>query len=148
MSTGGSPARSVPASSGRADAGRNTSRTTLGDRLDAFDLEISVKPGKTKELTFDLRGTKLVYDVTKETLTCKNVTAPAKLRTGELRLRVLVDRGSIEVFVCGDIYLGATVMSVAAIPDEKNHKAELIAPGSDVTVDRLDLYRLKSAWEK
>jgi fructan beta-fructosidase len=126
------------------DAGTNTRRATLGDKLDAFDLSTRVTPGKTKELTFDLRGTKLVYDVAKETLTCKDVTAPAKLRDGTLVLRVLVDRGSIEVFV----NWGEAAMSVAAIPDEKNHKAEVSADAADVTFDWVILYRLKSAWQK
>jgi fructan beta-fructosidase len=126
------------------DPGTNILRSLLGDKLDAFDLDITVKPFKTKELTFDLRGTKLVYDVAKEALTCKDVAAPVKLDDGKLRLRVLVDRGSIEVFVHG----GQAVMSIAAIPDEKNDRAELIAPGTDVTVEWLALYRLRSAWEK
>jgi fructan beta-fructosidase len=126
------------------DVGANVLRATLGDKLDAFDLAITVKPGKTKELTFDLRGTKLVYDVARETLACKNVTAPAKLSDGKLALRVLVDRGSVEVFAND----GQVAMSIAAIPDEKNSKVELITPGTDVTVDVMFLYRLKSAWEK
>jgi fructan beta-fructosidase len=126
------------------DPGTNVMRAALGDKLDAFDLGINVAPGKTKELTFALRGTNLVYDVAKETLTCKDVTAPAKLRGGSLRLRVLVDRGSIEVFVNG----GEVAMSIAAISDEKNNKAELLATDTDAKLQSVILYRLRSAWTK
>ena len=134
----------VRASDWKRDAGTNTFRATLGDKLDAFDLRVCVNPEKAKELTFDLRGTKLVYDVAKETLTCKDVTAPAKLQNGQLELRILVDRGSIEVFV----NWGRVAMSIAAIPDEKNDKAELIATDTDMKFGWVSLYRLKSAWGK
>ena len=139
------PAREgLKASEWTRDAGTNTFRATLGDKLDAFDLNVSINPGKAKTLTFDLRGTKLVYDAAKETLTCKDVTAPAKLLNGKLELRVLVDRGSVEVFV----NFGRVAMSIAAIPDEKNSKAELIATDTDMKFDWVLLYRLKSAWGK
>jgi fructan beta-fructosidase len=140
----GEPGKGCPGIEWTRDADRNVARATLGDNLDAFDLDIHTTPGNAKELVFDLRGTKLIYDVAKETLTCKNVTARARLDDGAVRLRVLVDRGSVEVFVNG----GAVAMSVAAIPDEKNNKAELIATGGDATVANMSLYRLKSAWEK
>ena len=37
---------------------------------------LPIQPGKSNGFTLDLRGTKLVYDAAKATLTCKDVTAP------------------------------------------------------------------------
>lgn len=128
-----------------------TKRTTLGDNLDAFDADLTIDLKKATGFTLDLRGTKLTYDVAKETLTCKDVTTPAKLKYGMLHLRVLVDRGSVEVFpngIGGGFEGCFAALSVAAIPDEKNRKLELIPVGGEIGLPWASVYRMKSAWEK
>ena len=52
---------------------------TLADNLDAFEVRSHLDVGKSDGFTLDLRGTKLIYDARKGTLTCKDVTAPVKL---------------------------------------------------------------------
>ena len=93
---------------------------------------------------FKLRGTPLTYDVQKGVLTCKNVSAPVKVEGTMLRLRILVDRGSIEVFADG----GRVAMAVAAIPTEKTPELEIIGIGGNVKVKDFSVRRMKSAWEK
>jgi len=121
-----------------------TKPTVLAGDLDAFDMEIAIDPNKSDGYTLDLRGTKLVYDVKKATLTCKDVTMPVKIDHRTLFLRILVDRGSVEVFAD----FRRLAMSVAAIPDEKNRNLELIPNGGDLTIKYAVVYRMKSAWEK
>lgn len=122
---------------------RVTEPLTLADGLDAFDLEFDFyRFGPRNGFTLDLRGTKLVYDPVKRTLSCNGVTAPFRARSG-LGLRVLVDRGSVEVFIDG-----LAAMSVAAVADEQNRKLELIPAGNDLTISRARLYRMKSGWGK
>jgi fructan beta-fructosidase len=118
-------------------------RLAMADDLDAFDLDLDIEPKKATGFALDLRGTKLLYNAAKGTLTCKDVTAPVKLVADRIRLRVLVDRGSVEVFANG----GQVAMSIAAIPEEKNSKAELI-PQGEITIKSAAIYRMKSAWEK
>lgn len=125
------------------EAGKE-SRTKLADELDAFEVIAIVVPDKNTTIGLDLRGTKLMYDGAKQTLTCKDVSAPLKLGDGVLRLRVLVDRGSVEVFASG----GRVALSVAAIPDEKNRKLDLVATGGFEAIGGVTVYRLKSAWGK
>jgi fructan beta-fructosidase len=115
-------------------------RLTLADELDAFEANFHIATADI-DFTLDLRGTKLDYDARKGTLTCKDVTAPVP--NGSVDLQVLVDRGSVEVFANG----GLVAMSIAAIPDEKNRKLELI-PQGEITIISAEVYRLKSAWEK
>ncbi len=119
---------------------------TLADELDAFDVELIVGPGEAAGFTLDLRGTALVYDAKKNTLTCKGVSVPLPKRDELIgfRLRVLVDRGSIEVFA----ERGRVAMSVAALPAEKNRKLQIIPKGGEVTIRYATVHRLKSAWEK
>jgi fructan beta-fructosidase len=116
----------------------------LAEDLDAFDAEVEIELNDAKGFTLDLRGTKLVYDAMKGTLTCKDVTAPLKADKGRLNLRILLDRGSVEVF--GN--QGEVAMSVAAIPDEKNRKLELIPNGGEITIPSAGVWKMKSAWEK
>ncbi len=126
------------------EAGRE-SRTRMADDLDAFDLVAEVEPEQAATIGFDLRGTKLRYDTAKQTLMCGDVSAPLKLRGGKLFLRVLVDRGSVEVFADG----GRVALSVAAIPDEKNRRLDLVATGGGAFgVTEVTVYRMKSAWGK
>jgi fructan beta-fructosidase len=126
-------------------------RFPLADKLDAFELWAEIDVGTASSVGFDLRGTKLLYDPKKQTLTCKGVTAPVTMTnpfneklTKRLRLRVLVDRESVEVFADG----GLVAMSVAATPDEKNDKLAIVWSGGDVTLNRMYVYRMKSAWGK
>ena len=122
-----------------------TEAKTLGTDLDAFDLHLTLLPSKSLTgFTLDLRGTKLVYDAAKGTLACKDVVAPVKGRSGELNLRVLVDRGSVEVFADN----GRVAMSVAAIPDEKNRDVVLTPAGGSVLLRGGGLWRMRSAWGK
>ena len=123
------------------DATRNGA-TTLAEDLDAFELLLTSI--SSHGYTLDIRGTKLVYDADKETLTCNGVTAPVSPRAGSLFLRVFVDRGSIEVFTND----GLTAMSIAAIPDEKNAKLQFIPVTDDTTISSAQVYRMKSAWGK
>jgi fructan beta-fructosidase len=123
-----------------------TKPEVLADKLDAFEFFLVIEPEKDKGFTVDLRGTKLVYDGAKRTLTCKGVTMPVPKLYAErkqIELQIFVDRGSVEVFA----EMGHAAMSVAAIPDEKNDKLELSATGRAM-VRYAIVTRLKSAWEK
>jgi fructan beta-fructosidase len=116
----------------------------LADNLDAFAVSVWIDPGKATGFTLNLRGTILTYDGAKKTLSCKDVTAPVELDKNVLRLQILVDRGSVEVFADN----GRVAMSIAAILDEKNRKVELSPRGGAVTITEGTIYRMKSAWEK
>ncbi|MCI0700243.1 MAG: glycoside hydrolase family 32 protein [Planctomycetia bacterium] len=136
--------KKLPAVTWGVDPATGMMRETLANDLDAFDLYALLSFKGAKTVGLDLRGTKLTYDVAKETLTVGNVTAPLKLRRPTLELRILMDRGSVEVFADG----GRVAFSVAAVPDEKNRKLEVFSTGGDVSTRRFELYKMKSAWEK
>jgi fructan beta-fructosidase len=121
----------------------------LAENLDAFDVDLILDKTNSAGFTLDLRGTKLTYDPAKQTVTCRDVTAPlAKSESGKLCFRVLVDRGSIEVFGIGNTRgYSAFAMSIAALPNEKNTKLELI-PAGKLVVNEIFVFRIKSAWEK
>lgn len=119
-------------------------RLTLADGLDAFELYAAVSPVDRGGFALEVRGTKIVYDPAKKTLTCRDLTAPVQVASGFLTLRVLVDRGSVEVFADD----GKVAMSLAAVPGEADRKVELVPVGGPVYLSQARVDRLKSAWGK
>jgi fructan beta-fructosidase len=113
-------------------------------RGDLFDIraDLEIKDGMSFE--FQLRGVPVVYDVKRRTLTCKDVTAPLEPSDGRVRLRLLVDRGSIEIFG-GD---GRVALSVGAILPEENRSLGLLTRGGRTGIHALEVYELNSAWLK
>src|SRR5207247_10151535 len=85
-----------------------------------------------------------MYNDKKHEHSCANQRAPLKQTGGKIRLRILVDRGSIEVFSNdGQVALSVGVL----LPTEKRVISD-IARGGQVRVRSLEVFGLKSAWEK
>jgi fructan beta-fructosidase len=112
-------------------------------RGDLFDIRATLQPDSAEAVGISVRGVSVVYDAKKQTLTCKGVTAPLKPNADHVRLRLLVDRGSIEVFAND----GAVAMSVAAIPAEKERSLALFSRGGKARVAALEVIEMRSAWE-
>jgi fructan beta-fructosidase len=113
---------------------------TLADGLDAATVRLECTPPEKGSVRFRVRGLDLVYDATKETLACGKVVAPLKLDEGKVLLRVLIDRGSVEVFANA----GAVALSVAHVAPEADRT--LTAAGGGV-LDRVTWWPMKSAWK-
>ena len=105
-------------------------------------LQATIAIGDASSITFDLRGTPLVYDAAAQTLTSGDATAPLPILGGLIHLEILVDRMTVEVF--GN--LGAVYMPLKAIADPANRNLALRAEGGPATVKSLAVHSLKSAW--
>jgi fructan beta-fructosidase len=112
-------------------------------RGELFDIVGEFAAGDAEAFGLVVRGTPITVDVKKGTLTCKNVTAPLKAVDGVVKLRVLVDRGSVEVFANS----GAAAFSVAALAPEDKKGVEAFGRGGTATIRALDIYEMKSAWK-
>jgi len=96
------------------------------------------------QMGFTIRGTEVLYDAAKERISCNGKSTALKPKNGKITLEILVDRNSIEIFGnSGQVY-----MPIGQILSEENKRLELFSRGSDVKVDRLDVYELKSIWKK
>ncbi len=87
-------------------------------------------------------GTELLYDVKRGTLSVLGVTAPVPPVDNKISLDILIDRASIEVYANG----GQTVISNCFTPEKGAEKLVLFCTGGEVIVDKLDIYKMKSAW--
>jgi fructan beta-fructosidase len=63
---------------------------------------------------------------------------------GRIRLRLLVDRGSIEIIGNN----GRVALSVGVIPADENRALGLFAQGGTARVCSLEIYSLESAWPR
>lgn len=89
-------------------------------------------------------GTEILYDVKRETISVLGATAPFPPINNTVTLEILVDRTSIEIFGNG----GQTVVSNCFTPGKDNEGVVLSTQGGELKVGKLDIYKLKSAWEK
>ena len=85
------------------------------------------------------------------TLSVKNVTAApmgsdASLATtdGTVKLRMIVDRGSVEVFA----NQGEITVTKLFYPDRLNMDLELSSKGGTARITAMEAYRLRSIWLK
>ena len=84
----------------------------------------------------------VTYDVAKQELSCKDQKAPLKPMDGRLRLRLLVDRTSIDLFGNdGQLY-----MSVGVIVPSENRLLEVFAKGEGAAIDSMQVYEMEPAW--
>jgi fructan beta-fructosidase len=106
-----------------------------------FDLRAVIEPGSAAEVGFRVRGEPVAYDVKKQALVCKAGTIPLKLVGGKVRLRLLVDRGSVEVFAND----GAVAVSIGAHLWDRDRVVEAFARGGTATLEELDVAELRPA---
>jgi fructan beta-fructosidase len=111
---------------------------------DLYDLCAEIELGEAAEVGLRLRGAAISYDVPAATLTCLGCTAPLApvAARGQIKLRILLDRTTIEVF--GND--GAVVMSSCFVPEPGNRALEICAAGGAARLLTLEVCELRSAW--
>src|SRR5205085_12049729 len=90
-----------------------------------FHLRAEFAIGDATSFGFQIRGVPVVYDVKKKTLTCKE-SAPLPPVDGKIRLELLVDHTSIEIFANE----GSVYMPIGVIPAENERSLTLFAKGA------------------
>jgi fructan beta-fructosidase len=109
---------------------------------DTFDIEAEIEPANATEIVLNVKGQALKWG--KGSLTIAGASAPLAAGVGRpLRLRVLVDRTSIEVYNED----GSVSMTTAYLPDAKSPPLSLTASGGEAHVNSLHVWRMKSIWD-
>lgn len=111
-------------------------------RAELLDIAATFRPAGAEQVGFVVRGVPVVYDVKKQEIRCRDHVAPLKPEDGAIQLRVLADRGSLEVF--GNA--GRVVLSAAVVLPAANQSVEVFARGATVRVPALRIDELRSAW--
>ena len=115
-----------------------------------FDIRAEFEIDTASEFGFRIRGDHTVsYDVEKNTaqlsgdITKSNAwkIPPMKKR---VKMQILVDRSLIEAFYDE----GRAYLSTSFFPDEANQSLELFSSGGKTRLVSMDVYELKSAWDR
>jgi fructan beta-fructosidase len=109
-----------------------------------LDIGAEVRPAGAEQVTFTVRGVPVVYDVKKGEVSCRGQAAPVKpQKGGTVRLRIVVDRGSVEVFAND----GQVALSAGVLVPVENRSLRLSVRGGEAKVGALTVHVLKSAWQ-
>ena len=101
-----------------------------------------VAPGGAGEVAFNLRGNPLVYNVSQKTLSCKDTTVQVEPIDGKIRLHILVDRTSVEIFPND----GLMPIFLCFPLNTENKSLEIFAHGGQAKIQTLKVRKLKSIW--
>jgi hypothetical protein len=113
-----------------------------GVRGELCDIRAEFEVGDAAAVGLAIRGTEVVYDAGKRELICKDRGAPLAAEGGRVRLRILADRTSLEIF--GDD--GMVYMPMAVLPREGDASLAAFARGGTATLRVLDVHELRPIW--
>lgn len=113
-------------------------------RGDLFDIRAEIEVLDAAAFRFDVRGQAIHYSRTDEQLRVAGTAIPLKPSAGRVRLQVLVDRSSIEVFVDR----GQATISNVTFFDPVRDDYCLTAEGGDIRVISLEINELEGIWPR
>lgn len=111
---------------------------------DLWDLELELRPGAARQVGLTVRGIPITYDPASGQLSCAGREAPVRLTDGRLKLRVLVDRASLEIFAED----GLVYMPLAVLPKEEDRSLALFTRGAPARIVNFRAYPLRSIWQR
>ena len=107
-----------------------------------LDIRAEIERAGATDFGLVVHGQEIRYSTADETLRLGDVTGPLKLLTNRLRLRILVDRSSIEVFADR----GQVTLSIISLASRSDTNARFFAEGGKIRVASLEANRLESIW--
>ncbi len=108
-----------------------------------FHIRAELKVGDARQTGFVMRDIPVIYDVKKQQLSCHKKTASLKPVNGKIRLEILVDRTSIEIF--GND--GGMYMPVGVILADNSKSLEIFTKGGNTEVQSLEVFELNAVWK-
>jgi fructan beta-fructosidase len=109
---------------------------------DLLEIEADIAVGDAKEISFDLRGAKVVYDAATRMVSCMGNHGALVLKDGRISLHIFVDRVAVDIFGGG----GTLYMPMAQRLSPGNKKLVLSCQGGDARIVSLTVHELESAW--
>lgn len=126
---------------------KNLVRKVSGDCLrivGEFDIKTSNNFGFLVRHSLKNAGTEIMYNVKRGLLTVLGSSVPILPEDEKIKLDIIVDRTSIEIYVNG----GKAVISNCFTTDTKSRGVILYTNGGELGVDQLDIYEINSIWDK
>jgi fructan beta-fructosidase len=109
---------------------------------DTCEIRAEFTPAGAAALGLTVLGSSIVYNVGDQELSFEGRVAPLRMTQGRIRLRLLVDRVSMELF--GND--GEVALTVGVIRPQDSGPLEAFSRGGCARMDLLELYELRSTW--
>ncbi|QEL18935.1 glycoside hydrolase family 32 protein [Limnoglobus roseus] len=107
-------------------------------------LNLELTPSDAAVVELKVRGVPIRYDAKKQELDANGHKVAAPLRGGKLRLTVLADRTSYEIFAAD----GLAYVPIPVIPKAEDKSLSLTVTGGTAKLESGDVGELKSIWSK
>jgi fructan beta-fructosidase len=114
-----------------------------GIDADLLEIRAEFEPGTATEVAFDVQGVRVAYDTAKQELVAKRFRVPLPPIGGKVRLIILADRTSLEVF--GNE--GAAYVPLGVPLRDAKKPLSLSTAGGTAKITALEVHELRSAWE-
>jgi len=111
---------------------------------DVFEIILEIDLGKSREIDFDIRGTRVAYKTGEKQLEFMDQKAVVVPRKNRIKLRYIIDRNSVEIFA----NQGEVTFTRLFYPEYSNMNLSLTSVGGAFQVENLEVYRLQSIWLK
>ncbi len=108
-----------------------------------FDIDAEISAGSSSEFKFDIRGHSIIYVVGDGELFFKGASARLPLVDGKIKLRILVDRTSIEIFGNG----GRIAVSSLVFINPENKDLGFYSSAGSAELARIRISSLMSSWK-
>ncbi len=109
-----------------------------------FDIELDLDPGTAQRLVLSVKGFELTYDMASQRLHYLDREAPVPLLEGHLKLRLLVDRTTCEVFGAE----GRSYLPLGFLFEAGQNQVTLAAEGGEARLLKAQVRKLASAWNR
>ncbi len=109
---------------------------------DLFDIEMAFRPGSASEVTLCVNGRTINYVADSEYLSFGKGTAWLPAEDGLVKLRLLIDRASVEMFA----QQGKVSVSTCFVPGQQATTLDLFARGGEAVLESMTITKLRSAW--
>jgi sucrose-6-phosphate hydrolase SacC (GH32 family) len=107
-----------------------------------FDIDAEFTVGESNEFGFIIHGMPVTYNRDENLLSCGGEEVILKPVDGRIKLRILVDRLSVEIYAND----GRVYMPVRAYPEEKDRGLTVFTKGGDTLIRSLTVHELESIW--
>lgn len=109
-----------------------------------FHIQTEIEVESAAEFGFILRGESIRYTPANNELFCLGKSISLKPLQGKIKLEILLDRTSLEIF--GND--GRISMSFCFLPDSRNRNLKIYSSGGSIRILSLKLYELGSIWSE
>ena len=107
-----------------------------------FDIRVEFELQDASEFGINVRGMPVRYDVGRQELCFRHPVAPLPPEDGKIRLQLLIDRSSIEVFGNN----GQVAYPFGFLPEADDRSLTLYTKAGNTRVKLLEVYELHSIW--